>query len=233
MLANGCSAGLDALGMAWMALHSGVAKRALVVAVDLPLIPELLRDFQETRLLSGSAINDPLSPETDGFVPGEAAAAVTLELGSSGFCEVASYAANSDAYDSLMVPQDGAQLAALMGGVLSPDLICPHATGTPNHAVGETAALRRAFPQNMPPLLLLKPFTGHALGASGLLDVALIAGAMREGEVPGNLEGLHAPDGVSLPVRSMQPSSVLKIASGMGGHNAAVLLRKASGRDSQ
>jgi 3-oxoacyl-[acyl-carrier-protein] synthase II len=37
MQASGCSAGLDALGMAWMALKAGMCQRALVVAVDLPL----------------------------------------------------------------------------------------------------------------------------------------------------------------------------------------------------
>jgi 3-oxoacyl-[acyl-carrier-protein] synthase II len=226
MISNGCSAGLDALGMAWMALRCGLAKRALVVAVDLPLAPDLLRDFRDTRLLSRSGINDPLSPKTDGFSPGEAAAAVALD-GEAGHCEVVNYAANSDAYDSLVVPADGAQLAALIKGMNS-DLICPHATGTANHAVGEIAALRAAFGSDMPPLLLLKPFTGHTLGASGLLDVALLAGAMGQGTVPGNRDGLYAPDGIRLPLKPSQPRTILKIASGMGGHNAAMLLRRVS-----
>jgi 3-oxoacyl-(acyl-carrier-protein) synthase len=224
MIANGCSAGLDALGMAWMALRCGLAKRALVVAVDLPLTPELLQDFWETRLLSRNGLNDPLGSKTDGFIPGEAAAAVTLEW-DRGPCEVITYAANSDAHDSLVVPEDGARLAKLVSGMKA-DLICPHATGTANHAKGETAALRAAFPEAMPPLLLLKPFTGHTLGASGLLDVALLFGGMTAGDVPGNLPGLEAPEKITLPVRSLNPETVLKIASGMGGHNAAVMLRR-------
>lgn len=228
LLSNGCSSGLDALGLAWMALKSGVTRRALVLAVDLPLLPELLRDFADTRLLARSERNDPLAPGTAGFHPGEAGVALTLELASDGWAEVAEYRANSDAHDSLMVPEDGRGLADLLAGLAAPAVICPHATGTPNHATAEIAALRRVFGDVLPPLLLLKPFTGHSLGASGLLDTALLAAALHQGDLPGNLPHLSAPNGVSLPAEPLPlppKTSLLKIASGMGGHNAAVVLR--------
>ena len=221
MISNGCSAGLDALGFAWMAVQAGLTQRALVVAVDLPLYPELLHDFQDTRLLSTSGRNDPLSPHTSGFHPGEAGVALTLELGCQGPV-VKRYAANSDAYDSLVIPEDGAPLAELLAGFEKPTLLCPHATGTANHAQAEINALRSTYAQ-VPPLLLLKPFTGHTLGASGLLDIALISEALRRRALPGNLSGLTCPADLRLDLPA-QPKSVLKIASGMGGHNAAVLL---------
>jgi 3-oxoacyl-[acyl-carrier-protein] synthase II len=223
MISNGCSAGLDALGFAWMAMKAGLTPRVLVVAVDLPLYPELLRDFRDTRLLSTSEINDPFSPATSGFHPGEACTALTLEADGSGPA-VVQYAANSDAYDSLVIPEDGAPLAALLSQFEKPDLICPHATGTPNHAVAEVNALRTAWPQ-VPPLLLLKPFTGHTLGASGLLDIALLSGGLRQGPLPPNLPSLTCPDGLTLRIPP-QPQSLLKIASGMGGHNSAILLHR-------
>lgn len=223
MISNGCSAGLDALGLAWMALQAGVTRRALVLAVDLPLYPELIEDFDATRLLSRRAVYDPLSPATDGFHAGEAGVALTLEVNGPGPV-ITRYAANSDAYDSLVIPEDGAPLAELLSDFAPPDLICPHATGTANHARAELQAMRTAFP-SLPPLLLLKPLTGHTLGASGLLDVALIAEGLRQGRVPGNQAGLHAPQNVSLTVPQV-PDSVLKIASGMGGHNAVVEIRQ-------
>lgn len=226
MISNGCSAGLDALGFACMALRAGMTQRVLVVAVDLPLVPELLQDFRETRLLSTNGLNDPLSPNTTGFHPGEAGVALTLEVNGSG-PQVTHYAANSDAYDSLVIPESGERLAELLDGFDQPDLLCPHATGTPNHAVSEMNALRTAYGTTaVPPLLLLKPLTGHTLGASGLLDVALISEAMRQGPMPGNLPALTRPEGISLTTPST-PASVLKIASGMGGHNAAMMLSKA------
>lgn len=226
MISNGCSSGLDALGHAWMALRAGMAERVIVVAAELPLLPELLKDFRDTRLLSRDAVNDPLSSQTSGFHPGEAGVAVTLETRGKG-CVVEEYRAGSDAYDSLVIPGHGGALAGLLCGMSKPDIICPHATGTPNHAIAEMNALRTAYAGSPPPLLLLKPLTGHTLGASGLLDVAMLAGWLSgQGEFA-NLPGLHAPPGFELPERFKwrDDRQIVKIASGMGGHVAAVALR--------
>lgn len=220
MLSSGCSSGLDALGLAWMALRAGLTQRAIVLAVDLPLVPELMSTFRETHLLSTNGVNDPLSPMTTGLHLGEAGVALTLEMSDTGLAEMMRYSANSDAYDSLMIPEDGAPLAELLRAFPRPALICPHATGTLNHARSEMQALRTAFSE-VPPLLLLKPFTGHTLGACGLLDIALIASALPL--LPGNLGGVS---GVKSGTFRLKPGDqILKVASGMGGHNAVVALR--------
>jgi 3-oxoacyl-[acyl-carrier-protein] synthase II len=237
MVSNGCSSGLDALGLAWMAVGSGVAPRAVVVAVDLPLIAALLQDFQDTGLLSSNNVNDPFALNTSGFLPGEAAVALTLERDASGrpqLCRLEHYSANSDAYDTLMIPDDGGGIescvrAALQSGDLAKVLaLCPHATGTLNHARVEPPALLRALDGQKVPLLPLKPQTGHTLGASGLLDVALLAACMADGRLPAVLPGLTPPAcGLPLSDLPLQVSTgdrVVKLASGMGGHNAAVSL---------
>lgn len=222
MLASGCSAGLDALGMAWMALRSGACRRALVVAVELPLVPEIIAAFRATHLMSKDRLNDPLHAATSGLHLGEGAAALALELDTgAAWVEVESYHANSDAYHPLVIPEDGGALAELIAHFPRPALICPHATGTPNHAQAEPAALRAVFGEKLPPQLLMKPLTGHTLGACGLLDVALIAGSSPH--LPGNLPGLTGvPAG---EIKLLPEDRVLKIASAMGGHNAAVSLR--------
>ena len=237
MVSNGCSSGLDALGLAWMAVGSGVAPRAVVVAVDLPLIAALLQDFQDTGLLSSNNVNDPFALNTSGFLPGEAAVALTLERDASGrpqLCRLEHYSANSDAYDTLMIPADGGGIeacvrtavhAGTLGKVVA---LCPHATGTLNHARVEPPALLRALDGQKVPLLPLKPQTGHTLGASGLLDVALLAACIADGWLPAVLPGLTPPAcGLPLSDLPLQVSTgdrVVKLASGMGGHNAAVSL---------
>lgn len=232
LLSNGCSSGLDALGLAWLYLRAGLCQRALVVAVDLPLVPGLIHDFRSTHLLDDGCVNDPYGATTAGLHLGEGAAALTLELATESpgaLALVEEYAANSDAYDSLAVPKDGRAVAELLARMGMPDLLCPHATGTQNHAEAEAAALAAAYPSGQPPLLLLKPFTGHTLGASGLLDAALMAAALEAGVMPMNLPGLTTPAGGSVPVAPIKAGagfSMVKLASGMGGHNAAVRLRK-------
>lgn len=241
MISNGCSSGLDALGLAWMAVAGGLAPRALVVAVDLPFVPRLLRDFKDTGLLASNGVNDPFAlenPATSGFLPGEAVVAVTLERSEAAagrpLCRLERYFANSDAYDALMIPPDGGGIHDCVAGVWKAGdpgrivALCPHATGTLNHARAEPPALQRAMAGKEVPLLPLKPHTGHALGASGLLDVALLAGCMAGGSLPAVLPGLTPPAcGLGLveaPLPVVSGDRVVKLASGMGGHNAAVSL---------
>lgn len=223
MISNGCSSSLDALGHAWMAMRSGMAKRVIVVTVDLPLLPEILRDFRDTGLLARNEVNDPYSAQTTGFHPGEAAAAVTLENDGMG-CQIESYHANSDAYDSLAIPESGQGLVEILSTLPKPDCICPHATGTPSCAVSEWNALIQTYGESIPPILFLKPFTGHTLGASGLLDVVLLQAALLREVLPRNLHPIA--ESQSLTPRIPPNSRALKIAAAMGGHNCAVMLSR-------
>ena len=79
VLASGCAAGLDAIGIAMMLVKGGFAPRALAVAVDLPLVQLLLDNYAASGLLSDSLHLDPYHPATSGFVPAEGAAAMTIE----------------------------------------------------------------------------------------------------------------------------------------------------------
>ena len=104
VLSNGCASGLDALGHAAIAVALGWAPRALVVAVDLPLVRPLLEDFASTGLLSTHERNDPYAPDTAGFFPGEGVAALTLESPQSArkaWASVLAYAANNDGHDAV------------------------------------------------------------------------------------------------------------------------------------
>lgn len=240
-LSNGCASGLDALGFAAMAVASGAAPRALVVSVDLPLVPALLRTFRQTGLLSHNNTIDPYGPDTTGFHPAEAIAALALEPagGARSAPEVLAYAANSDAHNSVALPADGRPLVALLdqlAGRLAPGAvirgICPHASGTAAHGVSEHRAIRTwagRRPESSIGLHFMKPFTGHALGASGALDAAVLALYLRDGLLPPNLPGLsvlEAPLSAPVAPTPIGPDEVaLKVAVGMGGHNAVVAFR--------
>jgi len=103
--------------------------------------------------------------------------------------------------------------------------LCPHATGTAVQAAADPAALARAFPTARPSLHLLKPFTGHTIGASGLLESVILARFLRDGLLPPNLPGLFAPPGFELPAHAQAAvGPVCKLSHGMGGHNALLVL---------
>lgn len=235
-LASGCSAGLDALGMAALWLRNGLAQRAIVVSVDLPLITPLLRVFRDSGLLSAKSACDPYSPDTDGFHPAEAGVAILLETAAENtpeWCRVAGYWVSSDAYDSIGTAPDGAGMLRCLQTVRA-DLrgheiaaLCPHANGTPAQMRAESAAL--AAWSEKPTLHLTKPRCGHSLGASGALETLLLADSMRQGLLPANSPALTAPaPGFELPVepREIQSGHIaLNMSVGMGGHNAVLALQ--------
>ena len=57
------------MGMAWMMLRQGIVKRAIVIGVELPLIPEVLQAYERTGVLANGPVNDPYSPDAGGFFP--------------------------------------------------------------------------------------------------------------------------------------------------------------------
>ena len=242
LLSNGCASGLDALGMAMMHLRSGLAKRAIVVSVDLPLSPALLTSFAESGLLSANDVNDPYSPKTSGFFPAEAGVAILLEAGTKrpadAWCELAGYWTTSDAYDPIGAEPKGEGITRCLKAAakaFSPRriaAICPHGNGTPAQAAAEATALKAVFAEtaHKPTLHLLKPFTGHSLGASGALETAILAHSMCNGLLPANLPNLTEPaKGFMVPAtvqKLAKDEVVLNLSVAMGGHNAVVALMR-------
>ena len=231
VISTGCSAGVDALGMAMMHLQAGMAKKALVVAADLPLVRALLDSYEATGILSKDGMNDPFHQHTTGIFPAEAAAAMALEMGDRGGVSVMGYLANSDAADPLALSFESGQLVALMRQAQQkfgpPSAICPHATGTASHAVAEARCLLEVFAgQAKPTLHLLKPYLGHGIGAGSLLETVVLAEYLQDGIMPHNLPHRSVPQGFSMPdVPSEIHGVVWKIAASLGGHNALVVLQ--------
>lgn len=229
VLASGCAAGLDAAGIAMMLVQCGMAPRALAVAVDLPLVPLLLDNYAASGLLATDPDLDPYRRGSSGFIPAEGAAAMAIEPRGGDFPKLLHYACNSDACDPVGIPADGGRTSELLEKAMilhgHPAAVCPHATGTAVQAIADPAALARAFPDEKPTLHLLKPFTGHTIGASGLLESVILARFLREGKLPPNLPGRHAPDGFILPDVPLDAGGpVYKLSHGMGGHNALLVL---------
>lgn len=233
VVASGCSAGLDALGIAKLLIDSGQVARALVVAVDLPLVPMLLDNYAASGLLGTPAVLDPYSENTDGFLPGEGAAAIALCSDSVGKLRLSHFSNNSDGSDPVGVPDGGGRTSKLLEKAVSicgkPVAICPHATGTRIQARAERSFLTEFTSGPGPTLHLLKPFVGHTVGASGLLESAILLTFMSDRVLPPNL-----PDTTGTALLAAPPDitkctgPVFKLAHGMGGHNALAVFQNCS-----
>ena len=225
VVASGCSAGLDALGLGKMILDGGMAERALIVAVDLPLVPMLLDQYADSGLLSKSPRLDPFSQATSGFAPGEGAAALAISKDESGGLRFDHFSNNSDGADPVGVPRDGGRTHLLFNHAIrengAPAALCTHSTGTKVQARAEHSIFG-SFPSDVRPSLhLLKPYVGHTIGASGLLESTILLRFMQDGMLPPNLPGTTSPEGWECPVTPLPcDGPVFKLAHGMGGHNA-------------
>lgn len=228
--ASGCAAGLDALGMAALWLSAGLAERALVVAVDLPLSPCLLDSYAATGILSKNGINDPYSPRTTGILPAEAAAAMTLERAlRPGAPVLAGYLANADAADAIGMPAGAPGVVRLLeqarGKFGRPTALCPHASGTATHAILEPAAILAALGSGTA-ICPLKPYTGHGIGGGGLLEASILAAFMRGNRLPPPLPGLTWPADLTMTPPELSPGAVVfKLASALGGKNSLIALQ--------
>lgn len=230
VVASGCSAGLDALGIAKLLIDSGQAERALVVAVDLPLVPLLLDNYRASGLLGASVLLDPYASGTSGFLPGEGAAAIALSRKSEGRLRFSWFSNNSDGKDPVGIPESGGRTPELLDKAVSvcgePTAICPHATGTQIQARAERAFLEERFGSSGISLHLLKPFLGHTVGASGLLESAILLDFMSRGELPPNHPATTGIKGLAAPTRIIDcRGAVFKLAHGMGGHNAIAVFQ--------
>ncbi|MGC8560493.1 MAG: beta-ketoacyl synthase N-terminal-like domain-containing protein [Phycisphaerae bacterium] len=111
------------------------------------------------------------------------------------------------------------------------DVVLAHGTGTPFNDAMEARVFAHVFPHR-PPLTAAKGLLGHSLGASGLLELALAAEILQHQLIP-PICGLRTTDYQGLnPVcgRALRPDrpirTILKTASGFGGVNAAVMVRR-------
>lgn len=228
--ASGCAAGLDAIGVAMMMLKCGLATRALAVAVDLPLVPLLLDNYAASGLLSSSFRLDPYHPESCGFIPGEGAAAIAFESDDTGGPCLTYYASNSDAADAVGIPKDGGNSIPLLQRALESigpcHAISPHATGTAVQGRADPLVISQVFVgKSHPTLHPLKPFIGHTIGASGLLESVILTRFLRDGQLPPNVPALTAPHGFTLPAMPVDARGpVIKLSHGMGGHNSLLAI---------
>jgi 3-oxoacyl-[acyl-carrier-protein] synthase II len=251
--ANSCASGAVALGEALEAIRAGRIDAAIAGGAEVPLSPLAFGAFDIIRALS-SGSNDtpevaarPFDEARDGFVMGEAAALLVLEAedvasrrGAIPYAELMGYGATSDAYHMVQPRADGRDAAraatiALDDAGVSPseiDYVNAHASSTPIGDVAEARAIVRALGERAAtvPVSGTKALYGHPLGASGAIEAAIAALAIRDGWAPASVN-LREPDAETaelLPglLRSGREGTyrrVLSTSFGFGGLNAALV----------
>ena len=225
-ISNACISGVSALIFARRMILSGRYDNMIVVGVDV----------QNRFIISGFASFKSLSPELCrpydalrcGLNLGEACGAVMLtKTGTSELVAIDGGSASDDANHISGPSRTGDGLYFAMRDAMSEsgvgpadvDMLQMHGTATAYNDAGLSEV----------PAQSLKPYFGHTMGASGIIETILAAEELKRGiflGVKGFGElGVPVPLNVSAENRLItNPHHCLKTASGFGGTNAAVLL---------
>jgi 3-oxoacyl-[acyl-carrier-protein] synthase II len=257
--ANSCASGGVGIGEALNAIRAGEIDAAIAGGCEVPLSSLAFGAFDIIRALSPGRNDDPgracrpFDAERDGFVMGEGAALLVLEAedaararGAEPYAEVMGYGATSDAHHMVQPRADGSEaaraatIALADGGVDAGeiDYVNAHASSTPLGDIAEARAIARALGERARevPVSGTKALYGHPLGASGAIEAAICALAIRDGWAPASVN-LAEPDpeiasllpGLLRTGRSGDYRRVLSTSFGFGGLNAALVLGRVEG----
>ncbi len=233
-----CASGVAALSLAARRIVRGEAEHLLVVGVD------VAHDFVQAGFASLGALQRgacrPFDARRHGMSLGDGAGAILLSAHAkeSRGVSIAGWGGANDACHVTGPDREGAGLTLAVRRALQHagidasaiDLVHVHGTGTVANDACEARGLVAAFGGRTPPAFGTKAQTGHTLGAAGVLETLLACEALRRGVVSRNV-GLEQPDvdaGLDLvrePRTLARSSCALKVSSGFGGIQAALVLQ--------
>lgn len=190
-----CTSSANGLLYAASMIRNGFLKRAVVIGYD--FFNNIgLYGFESLKLIADS-VYKPFDKNRDGIVMGEGCGAVVLEsrdrgcgdfsfLGGANICDIQNVTAH-DIEGKAIAKVIEEALANSSAGLESIDAIKAHATGSDHNDLAECRGIRRVFGSNIPPVTGVKPFIGHTVGASGVIESILITESVKRGFFPASL----------------------------------------------
>ena len=232
VVSNACISGLAALLQGRRMLLGGDFDHVVVVGAEVQS-RFIVTGFQSLKALSEAPCK-PFDAARDGLNLGEAAAAVVLGFGEEGW-ELVDGAVRNDANHISGPSRTGEgsykALRYVLKHVVPEELafVNVHGTSTLYNDEMEAIAIDRAGLLNVP-VNALKGTFGHTMGAAGILESILSMHAVDAGLVlptRGFSElGVSRPVRVSAQAGSTDKRAFVKLLSGFGGVNGALLFRK-------
>jgi nodulation protein E len=249
-LSTACASGTHAIGLAFQMIRAGSVRAALAGGHEAPLSLAFLRAWDSLKVVSPTACR-PFARDRDGMTLGEGAAVLALEereaaraRGAAILGEIVGFGMSSDAHHITQPEAAGPAAAmerALADAGAGPEevgYINAHGTGTESNDRVEAEAIHRVFGRvfggRAVPVSSTKGLHGHAIGASGAIELLATVLALGEGVLPANaclggdweadagleLEGLL---GENRPTRT---GLALSNSFAFGGMNAVLAVRR-------
>lgn len=238
VVSNACISGALAIKTANTFIKSGKFQKVIVAGGDL-VSDFVLSGFKSFQAISSKPCR-PFSNERNGISLGEAAAAILIGKPDSNKGQQIAYIDAFTANDANHISgpsRTGEGLYLSISRLLDAENITPenidflsaHGTATEYNDEMEAIAFDRAD-LNKVPVNSLKGYYGHTLGTSGLIETILTKQCLLNNELFASFN--YSGSGVSKPLNIIKKHqkqnliTALKTASGFGGCNLAMLLKK-------
>lgn len=233
VVCNACISGVTAQHLAHRLIAAGLYDTAVVCGADC-VTPFVVAGFLSFKSLSPEECR-PFDIERLGLNLGEAASTIIFGRDAGSGWKLINGSLTNDAYHvSAPSPSGEGALQAIEHALKGYDkeglaVVNVHGTATMFNDQMESKAIERASLSEVP-LLALKGYYGHTLGASGILETVMTMHALDEGCIPCvrgfNEVGVSGKVNISTMLRSTEKKSFLKLISGFGGCNGALLYSK-------
>jgi 3-oxoacyl-[acyl-carrier-protein] synthase II len=246
-----CASGTAAIGYAASLIGHGRADIVLAGGVD-TINEFIFSGFYALKALSPTKCR-PFDLNRDGMVIGEGAATLILEnlehaldREATVYSEVIGYGLAADAVHITAPDIEGGGLARAISSAMQQanlsgeaiDYINAHGVGTLRTDAMECKAINKCFDLAASRIAVssTKAFTGHAMGAAGVIEAAVCLLAIRDGLLPVTLN-CKTPDPafnlniITTPGRQSRIEIAMSTSSGFGGQNAAVIFSRFSLHD--
>ena len=244
---NACSSSAFAIETAAQAIRSGRADVMVVAGGEAFDTAVRLQWFRALDLYAKDECMRPFDANQSGFFVGEGGGAVVLEseghAAARGATSYAAYLGGAFAHQAWKqtVPDVRAgRLKHVLADVLARtgvsseelSLIVPHGAATSLSDKYEASCLSAALGDRLENAsgAVFKPYVGHMLAASGVIDTVCALLAMKHETVPGTLHARSNP--VDLPMtlatetRNRTIDLLMMLSTGFTGHDTAALYRK-------
>ena len=234
VISTACSSSAKVFATAYRFMKAGLCDAAIVGGVD-SLCQMTLYGFNALQLVSPNPCR-PADKDRDGINIGEAAGFALLEWADadSDIC-LLGYGESSDAYHMSSPHPEGEGACIAMQQALSRagleasaiDYINLHGTATPANDRSEDRAVFRLF-NGETACSSTKGFTGHTLGAAGILEAAFAVIAVKNDLLPASLNTRTIDEDIRssivLQPRRQTVNCVMSNSFGFGGSNACLIV---------
>ncbi len=245
VVASACASATHAIGLGFQMVRSGSVPVAVTGGAEACIAFGSIKIWEALRILAPDTCR-PFSRDRKGLVLGEGAAVLVLESLESArgrsaeiLGEIVGFGMSADSGD-LLAPDEGGMVRAIESTLADAKLnaadiqyVNAHGTGTAANDVTETAALKRAFGPKAKDLVISanKSMTGHALGATGAMELVATMLTIRDGVVPPTINYLGPDplcdlDCVPNEPREMRVDAALSNSFAFGGLNAVLAARR-------